>query len=153
MIVNVKKYLQEHGFKFFQPDVEKPTFFLGIGTSNGKFQCIVDVQAAQERLLMLSIFPTPVPQHLRASLAELLIRINYNLFLGHFELDFTDGEIRFKTSLIYADAQVTPKMIDAFVTSNLTAMDAYSEWLTRFVTEQFDASEMVAPILPFGRNE
>jgi hypothetical protein len=146
MIVNVKKYFQEHGFKFFQPDAEKPTFFLGIGTSKGTFQCIVDVQEAKERLLMLSIFPTLAPPHLRASLAAILMRINYNLFLGHFELDFTDGEIRFKTSLIYADAKVTPKMMDAFITSNLASVDAHFELLTQFVKEQMDAAQIIAKI-------
>jgi hypothetical protein len=146
MILPIKKYFQEHGYQFFQPDAEKSTFFLGIGTSKGKFQCIVDVQAEKRRLLMLSIFPIPVPPHLRASLAEILVRINYNLFLGHFEFDFTDGEIRFKTSLIYADAKVTPKMIDSFITSNLAAIDAYFELLTQFVTGKWNASEIVAKI-------
>jgi hypothetical protein len=146
MTIPIKQYFQKQGYQFFQPDAEKSTFFLGVGTSNGKFQCIVDVQAEKGRLLMLSIFPMPVPPHLRASLAEILVRINYNLFLGHFELDFTDGEIRFKTSLIYADAKVTPKMLDSFITSNIAAIDAYFELLTQFVTEKLNASEIVAKI-------
>lgn len=49
------------------------------------------------RFVMVSLVPVKAPEPLRPACAELLTRINARLGLGHFDLDFTDGEIAFRT--------------------------------------------------------
>lgn len=52
----------------------------------------------------------------RAKTAEYLTRANYGLRNGNFELDFRDGEIRFKVFCRSGDIELTDRQItDAFV--------------------------------------
>lgn len=59
--------------------------------------------------------------------AEYLTRANYGLPLGNFEMDFSDGEVRFKTSLDVEGEEymLTPAMIKSLVYSNVLTMDRY----------------------------
>src|SRR5215212_5325423 len=41
----------------------------------------------------------PVPPERREAVALLLTRANYGIYLGNFEMDLDDGEIRFKVSV------------------------------------------------------
>jgi len=45
--------------------------------------------------------------------------------LGNFELDFSDGEMRFKTSVSVGDGAVTADLIKPVVIANLGTMDEY----------------------------
>jgi hypothetical protein len=50
-------------------------------------------------LLFYSYLDEPVPEEKRLAVAELLTRANSGIFIGNFELDFSDGQVRFKTSI------------------------------------------------------
>lgn len=143
MIYKLKKYFRANGIQYYQPDAAQLTFYWGITTQAGLFECVLDVQTESQRLLMLSIFPISVPEALRLDLAGILMRINYHLFLGQFELDFKDGELRFKTTLVYADAKMTLKMLESFVQSNLVAMDAYYGLLLAFLNGQISVAQVM----------
>ena len=47
------------------------------------------------------------------------------LWLGNFELDFRDGEIRYKTSLHIGDGLLTVDMLSALLGANVATMDRY----------------------------
>ena len=51
--------------------------------------------------------PIRVAEEQRQIVAELLARINYGLNIGNFELDMTDGEIRYKTSIDVEGGELT----------------------------------------------
>ena len=53
---------------------------------------------------MYRILPFRVPDSHRASFVVSLTQLNYDLVIGNLELDLSDGELRFKTSL---DIEVT----------------------------------------------
>jgi len=76
---------------------------LGIAFENGKCDCFIDVRHEQKQVLILSIIPTLVPESHRLRIAEFIARANYGLIIGNFELDFEDGELKYKTSNFYDD--------------------------------------------------
>ena len=45
--------------------------------------------------------------------------------IGNFELDFDDGEIRYKTSIDVEGGELIDKMIDNLLRANLTTTDRY----------------------------
>jgi hypothetical protein len=49
-------------------------------------------------LAVTSVFPLNAPEPRRGAAAELLTRMNWALVIGAWEMDYADGEIRFKTS-------------------------------------------------------
>ena len=53
----------------------------------------------QDLILLYSVCPLRVPAERRPEVSQFLTGANYGLAAGNFELDFEDGEIRYKTVL------------------------------------------------------
>ena len=68
----------------------------GLEGANAKWRCMACADDAG-RFVLVSIIPLKAPEPTRPACAELLTRINARLGLGHFDLDFNDGEIGFRT--------------------------------------------------------
>lgn len=52
-----------------------------------------------------------VPEDRRLALAEFLTRANYGLFIGNFEMDWQDGEVRYKTSIDVAGDRLSTALV------------------------------------------
>jgi hypothetical protein len=65
---------------------------------------------------------------------EYLTRINYGLIIGNFEMDFDDGEIRYKTSIDVEDDPLTPALIRPVIYVNLLNMDRFLPGLEAVLT-------------------
>lgn len=69
--------------------------------------CFAQAREAQRQALFYSVAPLKVPADRRGAVAEFITRANYGMILGNFELDFEDGEVRYKTS-VDLDALLIP---------------------------------------------
>jgi hypothetical protein len=98
---------------------------LGFTGDHGNWTCFAQSREDQRQVVFYSICPLRVPEAKRAALAEYLTRANYGLIVGNFELDYDDGEIRFKTSLDVEDAELTSALLSHIVYANVTNMDRY----------------------------
>ena len=97
----------------------------GVRACHGGWLCRVDIQEEEGLLVFHSVLEAFAPEGRRALAAELLTRINSRLLLGNFCLDFSDGEISFRTSLDIAGAPLTGAMVSALVYRNVQVMDCY----------------------------
>jgi hypothetical protein len=66
---------------------------------NGRWSCYARVEEEKQIVLFYSYCPMKAPEDKRPILADFLTRANYGLYIGNFEMDYNDGEVRFKTSL------------------------------------------------------
>lgn len=66
-----------------------------------------------------SMFPVHIPQVRRDDVIQYLMRLNYVLIAGSWELDARDGEVRFKTSLHTGDDEVPFDLIEALLLINV----------------------------------
>ncbi len=57
--------------------------------------------------------------------AEYLTRANYGLTIGNFELDFSDGEVRYKVTNFCGDIDLDQEVIDRQVGCGYSMMDRY----------------------------
>lgn len=91
-----------------KPHDESPTpihhFTMQISDENHSWGCMVRYFETQQLLAVYSILPFRVAESHRASMVVALTQLNYDLVIGNLELDLSDGELRFKTSL---DIEVT----------------------------------------------
>lgn len=90
-----------------------------------RWACYAEAQEQYERVVFYSVAPYNVPVEQRAAVAEYITRVNYDLAIGNFELDYADGEVRFKTSLDVKGAQLTQTLVERAVIPNLHAMNTY----------------------------
>jgi hypothetical protein len=84
-------------------------------------------QAVDEQSLVLlySICPLRVPPERRDEVADLITRTNYGLAAGNFELDFEDGEVRYKTALHVQGDRLDSRFLKRVVRANGLAMERY----------------------------
>ena len=54
---------------------------------------------------------------------QLLNNLNNKLVFGNFEMDLQDGEMRFRTSILYNHIELNQKVIEELIMSNIITMD------------------------------
>ncbi|HBE17168.1 MAG TPA: hypothetical protein DEG17_20395 [Cyanobacteria bacterium UBA11149] len=104
---------------------KQSTLRLAFNGKNGKCDCYAQAREKQKQFIFYSVCPAKVPKPKRRALGELLSRINYGQIIGNFELDFNDGEIRYKTSISVNHNPLAAKIIKELVYINLMMMDRY----------------------------
>ena len=109
----------------YSRDTEKPVINLGFTGENGRWQCLAVAGPKDSHLLFMSLLPCRVAPNRRPQVAELISRINWGLPHGCFEMDFKDGEVRFRTSLILQSPEVPLEQVGDLVFSNLWAADHF----------------------------
>ena len=92
---------------------------------NGLWNCYAQSRETEEQFAFYSIYPELISEDKRLAMAELLTRLNYGLVIGNFEMDFNDGEVRYKTSLGVEGNVLTSQVIRRLVYANVTIMDHY----------------------------
>jgi hypothetical protein len=66
-----------------------------------------------------------VPEEKRVAMAEFITRANYGMRIGNFEMDFSDGELRYKSSIDVEDDHLSSPLIKHMVYPNVLMMDKY----------------------------
>ena len=95
----VKKFLVDEDWQFsFDENIGVFDFSLRVKSKIQEIIYNVDVQ--EDKIIVYGMCPINVDhtdEYMMQQMAEFLCRANYNLMNGCFELDFRDGEIRFRS--------------------------------------------------------
>ena len=110
---------------FFTQNDEEAFLRLSYSGKHGSWDIYAQARDEQGQFICYSVYPQMVPEQQRPAMAELLTRLNYGLILGNFEMDYADGEIRYKTSVDVEAGELTPELIKPVVYANLGTMDHY----------------------------
>jgi hypothetical protein len=97
-------------------------YFMG---TNGQVDCYAQVRIDLEQFLFYVVMPMRAPAQVRPAVAEFLTRANYGLRIGNFEMDYTDGEVRYKSSLDFEGETLTPGLIRNTMYPGVQTMDRY----------------------------
>jgi hypothetical protein len=124
----------------------RPILSLNFDGKNGKWPCFAQARDEQQQFIFYSVCPINAPAEKRAALAEFITRANYGLIIGNFELDFEDGEVRYKTSLDAEGLTLNPALFKNLVYANVAMMDQYLPGLMSILYSEVSAREMIAQI-------
>jgi hypothetical protein len=102
---------------------DKTIVILGISGKNGKFQLVADIRESEKQIAFFTICGINTPENKKPEICALLTRLNFGKFLGNFEMDYDDGEIRYKTSMYYGDIKLDDDVIERLVMTNIMTMD------------------------------
>jgi hypothetical protein len=103
----------------------EPVLRMAFQGENGKWTCYAKARVEQEQFVFYSVCPVNAPENKRLAIAEFLTRANSGMIIGNFELDFADGEIRYKTSIDVKGDFLSFELIKQLVYVNVTMMDDY----------------------------
>lgn len=106
--------------------VENETVIMFRYISKGNYQCIIDIDENDQIILVYTILGSIVEVNKRDRISQLLTKINYGLRIGNFEMDYEDGQIRYKTSIDYDGIkEFDDSIISNLILVNLTTTDKF----------------------------
>lgn len=127
-----ERFLTENEWPYVRhPD--QPALVSGYEGENGKYELWIREVPGKETVLCYSFSPEPVPEENRAKAAALMTRMNWNLIIGNFEMNWESGEVRFKTSADLRDIDPADKIIGRLIHANVLTMDHYLHELMKEV--------------------
>ena len=124
----------------------RPILSLNFDGKNGKWTCFAQVREAQQQFIFYSVCPVNAPAEKRVALAEFITRANYGSIIGNFEMDFDDGEIRYKTSCDAEGLTLSPALFKNLVYANVSMMDLYLPGILSLLYSAVSAREMIDQI-------
>jgi hypothetical protein len=99
-----------------------------------------------EQVAVYSVIPFNVPEERRLAAAEVITRANYGLRLGNFELDFSDGELRFKTSIDVEGATLTETQVRSLLYANVSVTETYLPAISAVVQSRVAPADAIAQV-------
>jgi hypothetical protein len=143
LIDELKRVFAENGWPFVEVQ-GAPVLFTELTGPLGSWNFYAQAVEEQDVILLYSVCPLTVPENRRLEVSHFLTLANYGLAAGNFELDFGDGEIRYKTTLQSA-GELDAMTIRRVVRANGLAMETYLPGITA-VIEGSPASAAIDPV-------
>ena len=124
LLDTVTAFLKQDGWPYEQVENDTVVRVLFQG-DHAQFACFAQTREEVHQFVFYSVCPVSVPEHKRVEMAEFITRANYDMVLGNFEMDFADGELRFKTSIDVEGTELTPELIKPLLYANVLMLDQY----------------------------
>ncbi len=101
--------------------------FGGLDCNWGKVNMLIIIN--DDRANCYASAPANIPEKSRANIAEAIARANYGLRAGNFEMDFDDGEIRYKTEIVQVEleSEQFEERAREFIYRGVNIMDKYGD--------------------------
>jgi hypothetical protein len=127
----------------FEESSDEPSLLLAFRGENGEWNCYARLIEEDKQFLFHSILPIQVPENKRTDVAEFIARANFGMAIGNFELDFSDGEINYKTSIDFEGSQLNFDLIRSLVYTNVMMMDEYLPGIMWVIQGEMEAEEAI----------
>jgi hypothetical protein len=96
----------------FGPGPTDSTFVTHYQGDNGDFVAVCSVREDEDQLVFYAFAPGNTAPEQLAPMMELVTRANHGMILGNFELDLSDGEVRYKVAVdveVFEDPTIVVK--------------------------------------------
>ena len=123
LLATVIETLAEHDTSYHVVGDDVVTFHVASERATHRFLVMTDDGSG---LVTLTVqFGPRVPDARRVAVAETIARINPGLGVGHFELDFDDGDLRFRITTDVEGGFLAGTMVDNMVRAALWSCERY----------------------------
>ena len=129
MVNTVCEALESVGYRY-QKIVEKQiqsVFKLGLAMENGRVDCFIDIRIPDKQVLISAVCPVVIGENKRKPISEFISRANSNLIIGAFDLDFSDGELKYKCNYVYDDTY--PQSEEVFLKNLFTSFHMLDKYM------------------------
>ena len=138
-------FLRSDGWPFEQladEDVVRVVF----QGDHAQFNCFGQAREEQSQFLFYSLCPITIPEHKRAEMAEYITRANFDMSIGNFEMDYADGELRFKTSIDVEGTELTDSLMKPLIYANVLMMDQYLPGMMAIIYADKSPEDAIAQV-------
>lgn len=141
----VTSCLEERKVKFGRYSSGPVVLFI-CHTQSAIHTCMISVRENRSLLRCVLYVACRVPTEKRPAAAELLARINYGLPLGTFEMDFSDGEMCYRTGIDVTGGDLAPEMVASLIAVTVGTVDRYYPAIMSFLWNDMAPEDAVAMI-------
>lgn len=106
---------------------------------HAEYRMFLDCNEKTEIVTAFAYAPFEVPDNRREEVGELFVRLNRQILMGNFDLDFSDGEVRFRAGMDVEGGELTSKMIDNLIGACLWCWEQHYETIMAVVFEDTPA--------------
>jgi len=131
LLGDLKRVFAENGWPYSEV-AGAPVLLSELSGPEGRWDFYAQAVEEKDLVLLYSIAPRRVPAERRLEVSEFLTRANHGLADGNFELDFEDGEVRFK-SVLHVPAELDGLLVRRVVRLNGTALETYLPSITELI--------------------
>ncbi|HTL35117.1 MAG TPA: YbjN domain-containing protein [Kofleriaceae bacterium] len=128
----------------FQASTEERAVSVVFDGKAGPWTTHVKAFDDERQVAVYGVLPFTLEEEKRAAAAELITRINFGLVIGNFEMDFADGEVRYKTSLDFEGDRLSDILLLQLVRANLTIVDSYLPAFVALAAKAITPSDALA---------
>ncbi|MDJ1182819.1 YbjN domain-containing protein [Roseofilum casamattae] len=139
------EFLRDRNIAFFEFS-DRDVIQLDSSGDRNPWQFFIHAKEDDGLCLFYGTCPESVPEELRETMAIFLTHANYGLPTGCFELDFRDGEVRFRTSLMVEDEEMRSIDIDNLLGLNWEIVDIYSSAILALIGGKMSLKEAIASV-------
>lgn len=141
----VVSFLQANNLQFAKAE-DVTILWFRVKGSNAEWTCYAYSKELERQLVLYSVFPYKIKSYKRAAIAEFVARVNYDMMIGNFELNFDTGEVRYKTSIDLGLYIFEPITLQNLMEANFACMDTYFEGLMKIIYSSASPEEVIKAI-------
>lgn len=123
----VREYLDSEGITYQNHPLPRDStvFSMNLTGKNGSYKTHIEVKQTQKRILTYVECPVRCPEQRRSMAAEYLMRCNFSLALGNLEVDFNDGEMRYRNGIDIEGGVLSGGMVRQLIMVGAVTMDRF----------------------------
>jgi hypothetical protein len=131
----------------YELDDARQVLHLGMEAENARWRCLA-CQDDSGRFVFVSLLPLNAPPARWAACAELFARINAKLGLGHFDIDFKDGELGYRTAVpVPKRGRLPRELAEHVLHGHQVIVDRFIPAISAVLFAGFDPRKALAPTL------
>jgi hypothetical protein len=113
-------------------------FRILINGNNTSWRMGIIIDERFKTIMIRSVYPFTVEDTRKFKIAELIVRINENIVLGNFDLNYEEGSVTFKTAHYCDDANISK---DTFARLFFTQIHTFDDMFRAFAEVNFGDGE------------
>lgn len=138
-----REVFDEEGVKAEEAE-ELGGFRLGFTGEAGQLLCFVHYDEARGHGTVFALAPFVVAPDRRDEVARFITRANFGLPFGCFELDYDDGELRFRATAVFGAGPRTTAPLRSVLWASVAALDRYLPGLVATAQQGLSPDEALA---------
>lgn len=128
-------------------NADKSIFWVKFKGENISFKSYFVTDEKLKFFRILSFADFKVPENKRSEAAEYLMRVNCVRSIGSFDIDFNDGEVKYKIGVDVEGGELVHKMIQNMTVDCHAAMDKYIPGLLKVIYGDVSPEKILDEIL------
>ncbi len=142
VIESIKNYFENNDWKYKYNEQDK-IFTTGINMGNilGNIRMVIYINENDYNVYI--ILNSKAEKKYYSNISEFLHRANYGLRDGNFEMDYRDGEIRYKSFVNFKNIEISEDVVDESIMVGVAMIERYGKGILRIMLGEDNIEECI----------